>query len=148
MLSFFQKLFFNLHWCKNGLTAFHPGFLPFKSYCFIRRIPSSRDHYNPPNPTPWSRSPRYHQNDVDPVSRRHGPANISRQNLPRVQNQRHRQNERPAPPPRLVLIKILTKKFVHSLLNGTINVISCYTPCKDGNARFTTVPLKALFDHE
>ena len=32
------------------------------------------------------------------------------------------------------------------LLKGTVSVISSDPPCKDGNARFTTIPLKALSD--
>ena len=36
--------------------------------------------------------------------------------------------------------------FKISRLKGTVNVISCDPHCKNGNARFTTVPLKALFD--
>ena len=31
-------------------------------------------------------------------------------------------------------------------IKGTVSVISSDPPCKDGNARFTTVPLKALSD--
>ena len=30
---------------------------------------------------------------------------------------------------------------------GTVSVISSDFPCIEGNARFTMVPLKALFDH-
>ena len=36
--------------------------------------------------------------------------------------------------------------FVTLLLKGTVSVISSDPPCKDGNARFTTVSLKALSD--
>ena len=32
------------------------------------------------------------------------------------------------------------------MIKGTVSVISSNPPCKDGNARFTTVPLKALCD--
>ena len=32
------------------------------------------------------------------------------------------------------------------LVKRTVGVISSDPPCKDGNARFTTVPLKALSD--
>ena len=31
-------------------------------------------------------------------------------------------------------------------IKGTVRVILCNHPCKDSNARFTTVPLKALHD--
>ena len=31
-------------------------------------------------------------------------------------------------------------------IKGTVGVISSEPPCKDGNVRFTTVPLKALSD--
>ena len=30
-------------------------------------------------------------------------------------------------------------------MKGTVSVITSDPPCKDGNVRFTTVPLKALF---
>ena len=33
-----------------------------------------------------------------------------------------------------------------NILKGTVSVISSDPPCKDGNARFTTIPLKALSD--
>ena len=33
-------------------------------------------------------------------------------------------------------------------LNGSVSVISSEPPCKDGNARFTTIPLKSLSDQK
>ena len=36
--------------------------------------------------------------------------------------------------------------FFFNLINGTISVISSDSPCKDGNAWFKTVPLKAFSD--
>ena len=37
-------------------------------------------------------------------------------------------------------------KFDWWYLKGTVSVISSDSPCKYGNARFTTVPLRALSD--
>ena len=31
-------------------------------------------------------------------------------------------------------------------IKGTVSVITCDPPCKDGNIRFTAIPLKALSD--
>jgi len=38
------------------------------------------------------------------------------------------------------------EKRLFFLIKGTVSVISIYPPYKDGNARFTTEPLKALSD--
>ena len=40
------------------------------------------------------------------------------------------------------------KITIFSFLKGIVSVISSDTPDKDGNARFTTVTLKALFEYE
>jgi len=37
-------------------------------------------------------------------------------------------------------------KLKEGVIKGTVSVISSDPPCKDGNARYTTVPLKALSD--
>ena len=36
--------------------------------------------------------------------------------------------------------------YLKLVLKGTVSVISSDPPCKDDNARFSTVPLKALSD--
>ena len=41
---------------------------------------------------------------------------------------------------------IFMEKFLFPHFKVTVSVISSDPPCKDGNARFTTVPSKALFD--
>ena len=40
--------------------------------------------------------------------------------------------------------EVLIKVYIR--LKGTVNVISSDPPCKEGNARFTMFPLKALSD--
>ena len=41
---------------------------------------------------------------------------------------------------------ILKFAFLFQNLKGTVSVFSSDSPCRDGNARFTTVPLKPLTD--
>ena len=41
----------------------------------------------------------------------------------------------------ITIYNISIKKF---MIEGTVSVILIYPLCKDGNARFTTVPLKDL----
>ena len=38
----------------------------------------------------------------------------------------------------------ITSEHLKVILEGFISVYSCDPPCKDGNARFTAVPLKPL----
>ncbi len=44
------------------------------------------------------------------------------------------------------LSRNLLLKVSFFLVKGTVSVISSYSPWKNGDARFTTVPLKALSD--
>ena len=56
------------------------------------------------------------------------------------------------PPPHLLKQPLNESVFINfkikflKYINGTVSVISSYPPCKDVNARFTTVLLKALSD--
>ena len=42
----------------------------------------------------------------------------------------------------VVLFRMATYSFVDNFFKGTVSVISSDPPCKDSNARFTTVPLQ------
>ena len=52
--------------------------------------------------------------------------------------------------PTSLIIKTFNKKMFLSskLFKGTVSVISNVPPCKDGNARLTSVPLKPLYNQK